>query len=197
MAPTTLGSSPVILPRVVIGTAIAPNATGAVLATNATDAALMGLIPTAMSITAVTATGVPNPASASSSAPKQNAMMMAWMRWSGDKEPKARRSTRSYPVSSVIRKIQIAVNTIQMIGNNPNAAPSLAASRACPAGIPNAKMATASATTREATPACHAFQRRAPSSTNRVSSGNAATSADNASDPPTGLSTCWNIGTPL
>ena len=62
-----------------------------------------------MSITAVTATGVPKPARASSSAPKQNAMMMAWMRWSGDKEPKARRSTRSYPVSSVIRKIQIAV----------------------------------------------------------------------------------------
>ena len=52
-------------------------------------------MPTAMSMTAVTATGVPNPASASSSAPKQNAMMMAWIRWSGDKEPKARRSTRS------------------------------------------------------------------------------------------------------
>ena len=77
-----------------------------------------------------------------------------------------------------------------MIGNSPNAAPSLAASRACPAGIPNAKMATARATTSEARPACHAFQRSAPSSTNRVSSGNAATSADRASDPPTGLATC-------
>ena len=95
MAPSRLGSSPVILPRVVIGTAMAPKATGAVLATNATDAALIGEMPTAISITAVTATGVPKPASASSSAPKQNAMMMAWIRWSGDSDPKARRSTRS------------------------------------------------------------------------------------------------------
>ena len=52
-------------------------------------------MPTAISITAVTATGVPKPASASSSAPKQNAMMIAWIRWSGDTDPKARRSTRS------------------------------------------------------------------------------------------------------
>jgi len=45
-------------------------------------------------MTAVTATGVPNPASASSSAPKQKAMLMACTRWSGDNEPNARRSTR-------------------------------------------------------------------------------------------------------
>ena len=37
----------------------------------------------------------------------------------------------------------MAVSTIQMIGNRPKAAPSLAASSACPAGMPNAKMATA------------------------------------------------------
>jgi len=49
-----LGSQPGDLgPGLVIGTPIAPNATGAVLATKATDAALMGLIPTAMSMTAV------------------------------------------------------------------------------------------------------------------------------------------------
>jgi len=41
--------------------AIAPNATGAVLATSATDAAFSGLKPSATSITDVIATGVPNP----------------------------------------------------------------------------------------------------------------------------------------
>ena len=67
---------------VTIGIAIAPNATGAVLATSATDAAFIGLKPRPTSIDAVIATGVPKPASASSSAPKENAMITAWMRWS-------------------------------------------------------------------------------------------------------------------
>jgi hypothetical protein len=51
-----------------------------VLATSATDAALIGLKPKATSIVAVIATGVPNPASASSNAPNENAMITAWMR---------------------------------------------------------------------------------------------------------------------
>ena len=67
-----------------IGIAIAPKATGAVLATSATAAALIGLKPSAISITAVIATGVPKPASASSSAPKQKAMITAWTRWSSE-----------------------------------------------------------------------------------------------------------------
>jgi len=62
---------------VVIGVASAPKATGAVLATNETVAALNGRNPNAMSITVVIATGVPKPASASSRAPKQNATMTA------------------------------------------------------------------------------------------------------------------------
>ncbi len=77
----SLGSS-VTLPSVRIGVAIAPNATGAVLAVSASAAALSGLNPSAISITDVTATGVPNPASASSSAPNENAMMTACTRWS-------------------------------------------------------------------------------------------------------------------
>jgi hypothetical protein len=55
---------------VTIGMAIAPNATGAVLATSATAAAFIGLNPSARSMTDVMATGVPKPASASSSAPE-------------------------------------------------------------------------------------------------------------------------------
>ena len=90
--------SPVIFARVVMGTAMAPNATGAVLATRATTAALIGVKPRAMSITALIATGVPKPASASSSAPKQNAMMTAWIRWSSATVPNERRSTSKCPV---------------------------------------------------------------------------------------------------
>jgi hypothetical protein len=71
---------PDTLARVMIGVAIAPNATGAVLATSDRTAALSGLKPRASSITEVTATGVPNPANASSNAPKENAMITAWTR---------------------------------------------------------------------------------------------------------------------
>jgi hypothetical protein len=80
MAPSVSVDKPDTLARVMIGVAIAPNATGAVLATNARTAALSGLKPRASSITEVTATGVPNPAKASSDAPKENTMMTAWMR---------------------------------------------------------------------------------------------------------------------
>ena len=65
---------------VTIGMAIAPNATGAVFATSASEAALIGRKPSPISITELIATGVPKPASASISAPKQNAMITAWIR---------------------------------------------------------------------------------------------------------------------
>jgi len=94
--------SPVTVASVVIGTARAPNATGAVLATSATTAALIGRKPSAMSMTLVIATGVPKPASASRSAPKQNAMMTAWMRWSSLTLAKERRRTSKCPVTTVM-----------------------------------------------------------------------------------------------
>jgi hypothetical protein len=46
------------------------------------------------------ATGVPKPASASSSAPKQNAITTTWTRWSSETLLKARRKTAKCPVSS-------------------------------------------------------------------------------------------------
>ena len=107
-----------------IGTASAPNATGAVLATRATAAALSGRNPSAISMTELIATGVPNPASASISAPKQNAMIIAWMRWSSLIEANDRRSTSKCPVSTVRLYTQIALMTIHMIGKRPKAAPS-------------------------------------------------------------------------
>ena len=101
VSPGSLLAPTVTVARVTIGVASAPNATGAVLATRATTAALSGWKPSAISITTVTATGVPNPASASSSAPKQKAMMIAWMRWSGLTFSNDRRSTSKCPVATV------------------------------------------------------------------------------------------------
>ncbi len=78
---------------------------------------------------------MPNPASASSSAPKQNAITTTWTLWSSETLEKARRSTAKYPVASVMLKIHRALMTIHMIGQKPNTAPSIAASPACPIGI--------------------------------------------------------------
>ena len=83
--------------RVTIGVASAPNATGAVLAISATAAALIGWKPSAISITTVMATGVPKPARASRRAPKQKAMMIAWIRWSGLTFSNDRRRTSKWP----------------------------------------------------------------------------------------------------
>ena len=102
IAPRSSFGRPVISASVMIGIAIAPKATGAVLATSATEAALIGWKPSAISITAVMATGVPKPASASSSAPKQKAMITAWTRWSSEIRPNERLSTAKCPVASVM-----------------------------------------------------------------------------------------------
>lgn len=102
MAPSVSLDSPVTLPRVRIGVAIAPNATGAVLAVRARTAALIGWKPSAISMTEVTATGVPNPASASSSAPNENAISTACSRLSSLTCANDRRSTSKCPVVTVM-----------------------------------------------------------------------------------------------
>jgi hypothetical protein len=53
-------------------------------------------------MTLVIATGVPKPASASSSAPNENAMMIAWIRWSSLIFANERRSTAKSPVLTVM-----------------------------------------------------------------------------------------------
>ena len=72
-----------------IGMPTAPKATGAVLASRQTAAARIAENPIAMSITAVMATGAPKPANASSSAPKEKAMMIACTRGSSEISPNA------------------------------------------------------------------------------------------------------------
>ncbi len=54
-----------------------------------------------MSMTPVIATGAPNPARASSSPPKQKAMMIAWTRGSSESLLKAARRSSKRPLTTV------------------------------------------------------------------------------------------------
>ena len=102
IAPRSSIGSSVWADSVTIGVAIEPNATGAVLPISDSAAALIGEKPSAISITAVMATGVPKPARPSISAPKEKAMITAWMRWSSEIRANERRSTAKCPVRSVM-----------------------------------------------------------------------------------------------
>ena len=73
-----------------------------------------------------------------------------------------------------------------MIGNSPNAAPSVAEPTACPTGIPYAAIATTSATPRAIRAAHCAFIFTTPRSTKMVNSGSREIRADQVSDPATG-----------
>lgn len=141
-------------------------------------------------MTELIATGVPKPASASMSAPKQKAMMMACTRSSSLIEANDRRSTSKCPVATVRLYTQIALMTIHMIGKKPNAAPSSPLLSASPTGIRYAATATTTATAKAISEASHAFMRTTPSSTKRVSSGRIATADDSQSESATGLGSC-------
>ena len=88
-------------PRVVIGMPIEPKATGAVLATRASTAAGTASKPRPASIAALIATGAPNPAMPSTSAPKQNATRSAWTRRSSVSRASERRMTSKSPLATV------------------------------------------------------------------------------------------------
>src|SRR5690242_18330275 len=77
IADSLLMSSPVTPDSATIGTPKLPKATGAVFAISETITAFRGVNPSPTSKNAVTATGAPNPALPSSSAPKQNATRIA------------------------------------------------------------------------------------------------------------------------
>ena len=137
--PTIARSSfgrPVISASVTIGIAIAPKATGAVLATRAGSGALIGWKPRAISITAVIATGVAEAgqgleqrAEAEGDDHGLNALVV------GDG---AERAPQHREVARLDGHVvdQIAATTIHMIGNSPNTAPSLADSSVWSTGIP-------------------------------------------------------------
>ena len=132
---------------------MAPKATGAVLATSATTAARTGSKPSATSMTAQMATGAPNPARASSSAPKQKAMTRAWTRGSSESRPNERRRTSKWSVRTVIRYTHRALTTIHMMGKSPKSTPCAALEKVWPMGIPYGSQATRAATARPMGPA--------------------------------------------
>ncbi len=87
--------------------------------------------------------------------------------------------------------------TIHMIGKKPNAAPSAAASPACPAGIPYTASATTMPTPSEISAAHCAFILNTPSSRNSATSGRTAKIDVTPSEWDTGSSTCLYMSTPL
>ena len=90
------------VPSVMIGVAIAPNATGAVLATSATAAAFIGLKPTATSITERDGHRRAEAGQRLDQRAEQKAMITAWIRWSSETDANERRSTAKCPVASVM-----------------------------------------------------------------------------------------------
>ena len=80
IAEIACSSSPVTFDSVMIGVPRAPNATGAVLAISARQAASKAGNPAPVRRAAEIATGAPKPAAPSRNAPKEKAMRSAWIR---------------------------------------------------------------------------------------------------------------------
>src|SRR3979490_2277126 len=87
MAANAGAGSPVTAPKTVTGAPRAPNATGVVLKISTNTSASSAGNPHMMSREAVMATGAPNPAMPSSSAPKQKPMAINTTRRSFGKGP--------------------------------------------------------------------------------------------------------------
>ena len=132
-------------PSVTIGMPIDPNATGAVLASSASTAALIGSNPRLARIAAEMATGAPKPAMPSMRAPKQNATSNAWTRRSPVSRVSDRRITSKSPLAIVRLWKKTALRTIQLIGHNPLAMPSVVAETSSPRGMPQTSAASTAA----------------------------------------------------
>ncbi len=184
---------PVTELSVMIGAAIAPNATGAVLANNETTAALMGFMPAAISMAAEMATGAPKPASDSSSAPKQNAMRMAWMRWSSEMD---RILIAEYLEPAGDHRQAVHPDGVDEDPQNgeQRRRPHLRVSRfrLAPAASPIRRRRSRSTAARLISADRWAGNFKTPSMTKSDVRGMAATSAESTSDPAAGSSTCWN-----
>ena len=97
-----------------------PKATGAVFATRQTVAASQALNPRPSSRKAATATGAPKPAVPSSSAPKQKATRITWIRASPEACSAIQSRSRSnFPVSTERLYSHSAAKTIHMMGQSP------------------------------------------------------------------------------
>ena len=152
-------------PRVTTGIPIEPNATGAVLASRASTAAVTGSNPRLARIEAVIATGAPKPAMPSSSAPKEKATRSVCSRRSVVRRVSERLMTSKSPLATVRLWKKTALSTIQLMGQRPNAMPSVAVPRVTPNGIPQTIQARANAVSIAAKAQIHAGSRKTASVT--------------------------------
>ena len=155
-------------PSVTTGMPIDPKATGAVLASNASTAALIGSNPRLARIAAEMATGAPKPAIPSIRAPKQNATSSAWTRRSSVSRVSERRITSKSPLAMVRLWKKTALSTIQLIGHSPFAIPSVVAETSSPSGIPQTTAARTAAESIATSADNHAGNRRSASRMNRM-----------------------------
>ena len=128
--------------------AIAPNATGAVLATSVTNTAFIGFMPIASSMAATMATGAPKPARASNKPPNEKPISRACTRISPRPilEKISRRSSKRLDLT-VRSYTHTAIQMMNTMGNKPNAMPSVMVRTARLAGMANNTIATMSAMT--------------------------------------------------
>ena len=117
--------------------------------------------------------------------------MIAWMRGSSEMRWKVARKSSKWPERTVTWYRRMAVKTIHIIGNRPNAAPCVAARAANWTGIPKKTAATMIATRTALRPAQCAFHFRTPRVTNTVTSGRSAMSAERARLSATGDRSGW------
>ena len=114
------------------------------------------------------ATGAPNPAMPSISAPKLKATSSAWRRRSVVSRARARLMTSKSPLATVRLWKKTAFKTIQLMGHRPKAMPSVAAPALVPRGMPQTSQARTKAVAAEASAHSQAGRRRTASITKRT-----------------------------
>ena len=112
---------------------------------------------------AVIATGAPKPAMPSSNAPKLNAIKRACSRRSSVSRVRERLMTSKSPLATVRLWKKTALRTIQLIGQRPNAMPSVAVPNVTPKGMPHTSQARMKAVSIEEIAQIQAGRRRTAS----------------------------------
>src|SRR6266550_2753076 len=116
-------SSPLTAASVTIGVPIAPQATGAVLASRFSTADWNGLKPSPTITAPAIATGVPKPDVPSMMAPNENAISTHCSRRSNEMWTMDSFTTSNFPDTTLIVYRNIAARTIQMMPRNPDSEP--------------------------------------------------------------------------
>ena len=114
------------------------------------------------------ATGAPKPAIPSRSAPKLNAIRSVCRRRSWVRRVSERLMTSKSPLATVRLWKKTAFSTIQLIGQSPNAMPSVAVPTVTPKGIPHTSHPSTKAVSIAVMAQIHAGRRSTASITNNT-----------------------------